>query len=340
VACFKEDALIDRWRLYKIAHNRRTIWVKRDALAQTLAEFAEYMERNVGKQRDGGDSVVNHPVAQLAQLLVAGGSFSDVSPAVHFLLRRPAGVALVQTHKAEKESPAMRTEQHLESFLKDLGPVRLCKGIVDRGRAPCGEAALVAVLTKHVGGDREFAKLYEREPDVQRACSIAKAAEFAVFDDTPVVVGGEDAQDVDNATAALRATKEIQRIGAEKFPYLSADQQFARVFEDKNYAVLAAQAHSRPQPTTIYRMPGSDAAATLARLLARARPYGLLGCLMRCRRVPFGLPALAPAALRLHAPARRVHEVDDLRVRRRLRGLDLPASSLHQTSVCKQKIPI
>src|SRR4051794_22481124 len=55
---------------------------KRQALAETLGQFAEYMERNVGKQRDDGDSVVsvvNHPVAQLARLLVAAGSYPDIS---------------------------------------------------------------------------------------------------------------------------------------------------------------------------------------------------------------------------------------------------------------------
>jgi hypothetical protein len=76
-----------------------------------------------------------------------------------------------------------------------------------------------------------------------------------------VVVGGADARDVDNATAAVRAYEEIVRIGREKFPFLPADQQFARVFEDSKYAALAAQAHSRPAPTTIYRPPAAQGTA-------------------------------------------------------------------------------
>jgi hypothetical protein len=159
----------------------------------------------------------------------------------------------------EIEKKEQQPMESLTAILKDLGPVRLCEGICERQRAPCDELGLVAVLTKHVGDDRAFAKLYEAEESVRRACSIAKAAEFNVFDIRPVVVGGEAARDVDNATAAVRAYEEIVRIGREKFPFLSADQQFARVFEDSNYTALAAQAHQRPGPTTIYAGPGSAA---------------------------------------------------------------------------------
>jgi hypothetical protein len=143
--------------------------------------------------------------------------------------------------------------------LKDFGPVRLCKSIVERQRSPVDERELVMSLSQYVGGAAAFSKLYASEESVRRACSIAKAAEFSVFDIKPVAVGGAAAQDVDNATAAVRAYEEIVRIAREKFPFLPADQAFARVFEDKNYAALAAQAHSRPQPTTIYAMPGSAA---------------------------------------------------------------------------------
>jgi hypothetical protein len=94
---------------------------------------------------------------------------------------------------------------------------------------------------------------------LQHALRIAKTAEFSVFDIKPVVVGGEDARDVDNATAAVRAYEEIVRIGREKFPFLPADQQFARVFEDKNYSALAAQAHQTPGPSTVYAMPKAAA---------------------------------------------------------------------------------
>jgi hypothetical protein len=83
-----------------------------------------------------------------------------------------------------------------------------------------------------------------------------------VFDIQPVVVGGPGAMNEandDDDSAVLRAHEEIVRIAREKFPFLPADQAFARVFEDKNYAELAAQAHQRPGPTTVYAMPRAAA---------------------------------------------------------------------------------
>jgi hypothetical protein len=176
---------------------------------------------------------------------------------------------LARLHKAdqtEKESN-MRSET-LESILKDSSPVSVCKAIVDRGRSPCGEQELVAALTKaaseqfNMPGDRAFARLFEAEESVRRACNIAKSAEFSVFDIQPVVVGGVDAMheaNDDADSAVLRAHEEIVRIAREKFPFLPADQAFARVFEDRNYAALAAQAHQRPGPTTVYAMPRAAA---------------------------------------------------------------------------------
>ena len=72
-----------------------------------------------------------------------------------------------------------------------------------------------------------------------------------------------EANDGDDS-AVLRAHEEIVRIAREKFPFLPADVAFARVFEDRNYAALAAQAHRRPGPSTVYAMPYAkqDAAYT------------------------------------------------------------------------------
>jgi hypothetical protein len=188
---------------------------------------------------------------------------------------------IVGKARTEKGKPM----ESLTSILKDLGPVRLCEGICERQRAPCDEHELVAVLTKHVGDDRAFAKLYEAEESVRRACGIAKATEFSVFDIKPVVVGGADVNPND-PSAAVRAYEEIVRIGREKFPFLSADQQFARIFENKNYAALAAQAHQRPGPSVVHPMPHASPRASTAKsdpapnvdtayatLLVKAREY-------------------------------------------------------------------
>jgi hypothetical protein len=89
--------------------------------------FDEMIKADDGDD-DGGDSVVNHPVAQLARLLVAAGVYPDLSSALHFLLRRPAGVALVQTHKA-KDHP-MDT---VHSIMKDGGVAATSAAIVAKG---------------------------------------------------------------------------------------------------------------------------------------------------------------------------------------------------------------
>jgi hypothetical protein len=265
--------------------------VKRFALAETFAQFQTYMEREAGGEPLGKGRLerVQRGYRQTFEKILSSKADDDGDDEKDDLMTdniekahrdRGAGphgltgALLEHLHDRlerrreqhgyqKREEGPLDQHQELISILKDFGPVRLCKGICERQRAPCDEAQLVAVLTEHAGGDRGFAKLYETEPDVQRACSIAKAAEFSVFDIKPVVVGGPDAMheanDDTEQSAVLLATKEIQRIGREKFPFLPADQQFARVFEDKNYAALAAQAHQRPGPTTVYAMPKARA---------------------------------------------------------------------------------
>jgi hypothetical protein len=206
-----------------------------------------------------------HHASTVADLLVESGRFPHRTAALDHLLNSSRGSALLaRLHKAADQTKEydMRHTETLESILKDAGPVSVCKSIVARGRSPCGEHELVAALAKHAGGDRAFSRLFEAEESVRRACQIAKSAEFSVFDIKPVVVGGPDAMhdaNDDDDSAVLRAHEEIVRIAREKFPFLPADQAFARVFEDKNYAALAAQAHQRPGPTTVYAMPRAAA---------------------------------------------------------------------------------
>jgi hypothetical protein len=229
----------------------------------TKADAADDGGNDAGGGGDDAGGLANHPVVSLARLLIASGHKADIASALDYLLNTPHGAALLHrtsTHKG-KDFPPMKDS--LTAIMKDLGPVSLCKAIVDRGRAPCDEASLVAALSEHAAkqfnlpGDRAFAKLYEAEESVRRACAIAKAAEFSVFDVQPIEVGFEDAYTERELTAAAAASAEITRLGREKFPFLSADQQFARVFEDKNYRALAEQVHRRPSPTTVYAMPRS-----------------------------------------------------------------------------------
>jgi len=69
---------------------------------------------------------------------------------------------------------------------------------------------------------------------------------------TPQVVGGADARDVDDPSAALEALHEL---GRKLYPQLRDDMAFAKVFEDPKYAALARKAHVRPSPITSYAWP-------------------------------------------------------------------------------------
>jgi hypothetical protein len=268
---------------------------KRFALAESFAQFQTYMDREAngklmgkgvlertergyrqtfekifGKADDGDDDEKDDKMTEIDK------AHRDRGAGPHGL----TGALLEHLHDRlerrreqhgyqKREEGSLDQHQELISIMKDCGgPVALCKGIVDRGRSPCGEHRLVAAITKaaaeqfNMSGDRAFAKLYESEESVRRACSLAKSAEFSVFDIEPIVVGGPDemhaAVNDTEQSAVLRAHEEIVRIAREKFPFLPSDVAYARIFEDKNYAALAAQAHRRPG---VYAMPNAVAYA-------------------------------------------------------------------------------
>jgi hypothetical protein len=214
----------------------------------------------------GGDQntgLANHPLAQLAVLLVASGSQPDVPSALYHLLHTSSGAAL--WHRTHKGVDPMQDTFY--AIMKDAGIAATCAAIVAKGSTTISEEAIVDAVTK-IAAERfpesspaqAFAKVYSASTDeariLQKAIAIAK---LSVFDVKPIEVGVDDAYTMSELTAAVRASEEIVRIGREKFPFLSAAQQYARIFEDQKYAALAAQAHQRPEPTTIYEMPRSTA---------------------------------------------------------------------------------
>jgi hypothetical protein len=205
---------------------------------------------------DGGVSNYHH-ASKVADLLVEAGSHPDRAAALHHLLHKPSGQALLaRMHKAaetEKES-SMSTSEHLDAIMKRFGPVQFAKHIVETGRSPVGEHELVAALTKaaseqhpELSSAQAFAKLYTEE-SVWRACAIAKAMPF-VADLTPLVVGGVDAvhEAVDD-TESSEAYAQLKELGARKWPTASEAQQFANAFTDPANATLAQKAHRRPTP--------------------------------------------------------------------------------------------
>jgi len=91
-----------------------------------------------------------------------------------------------------------------------------------------------------------FAKLYESEESVRRACAIAKSMPF-VADLTPLVVGGVDAtHEAIDSTESSEAYAQLQELGRRKWPTATEAQQFTNAISDPVNAELARKAHRRP----------------------------------------------------------------------------------------------
>jgi hypothetical protein len=73
-----------------------------------------------------------------------------------------------------------------------------------------------------------------------------------VFADTPLMVGGTAAQDLDDPTEAV---KQLREIGRNRWPTASEADQFERALTDPTNSVLARKAVPRPQPSTSYPFP-------------------------------------------------------------------------------------
>jgi hypothetical protein len=227
-----------------------------------------------GKAADDGDHdavdrhdrvpVVDHHASKVADLLVESGKYPHRAAALDHLLHSASGAALLSRLNKAADQPKDNTmSTSLGDILKTYGATRICKHICEVGKTGYSEFDLVDALTKHAAeqfnlpGDRAFAKLYESEESVRRACNIA-AKSMPV---TPTMVGGPDAMfdAVDNteqseAYAQLVSMAEKMRAASPELR-LSAAQAFDKVFTDPKNAALAAAAHVRPRPTTYYEFP-------------------------------------------------------------------------------------
>jgi hypothetical protein len=228
--------------------------------------------RNDVLRGDEGGGVSDHPIAQLASLLVASGKFSDNAAALHHLLNSPHGNALLaRLHKAaaktEKE-PNMRSET-LESIMKDGSIAGVCAAIVAKGSTTLTQDEIVESVSKiaherwpELSEAQAFAKIHsdggEEGRLLRSAIDVAKAslAETMLGPGLPVqVVGGPAAQDVDNATEAEAARAELMRIGRKQYPRSSENEIFERAFSDPRNATIVARLYQRPLPSSIYPMP-------------------------------------------------------------------------------------
>jgi hypothetical protein len=227
-------------------------------------ERREMFAKLLAGETDRDDGVDDHPLMKLAAVLVASGNFTDRAHALRHLLHHKDGHQLVRTHKGVE--PMDRIAE-LHDIMKCNGsPVPLAKYICESGAHGISESEFTSALTKYASElepDKSsavaFTRLYEGNETVRRAYVVVKAAAFSAVDIKPIVVTGPDARDVDDPKAAVAAYEEIVRLGRERYPYLSPAVQFARIFEDKNYAGLAARAN-RVRTGDVYRVkPYTDA---------------------------------------------------------------------------------
>jgi hypothetical protein len=231
------------------------IMAKADAKSRDLADGDEI-------NRGDGGGASDHHASKVADLLIEAGSFSHRAAALQHLLHKPSGQALLsRMHKAADQTTAKETSmshsEFVQSVVKQYGIVALAKSMVqDQKSYGLDESTFTRLATEHAQRiypndrpDSAFSKLYSSEESVRRACQIAKSMPL-VADVTPLQVGGEDAQAVNDPSAVLAA---LHRIGRERWPEASEAQRFTRAFEA--HPELARKAHVRPSATSQYPFP-------------------------------------------------------------------------------------
>jgi hypothetical protein len=230
---------------------------KREALVETFAQFQNYMERNgvMAKSLDGDGIAKAHEHRgphELAASLVQH---------LHDRLDRHRERHGYQ--KSAKEQP-MDT---LHSIMKDGGIAGVCAAVVSKGSTTISEHELVEAVSKvaaerypELSSAQAFAKIYSDGGEEGRVLrSAINVAKLSVFDLAPVYVGGVDAtHEAIDATEQSEAYAQLEAMASKlraSSPWLSAEQAFAKVFEDPRNGKLAAKAHVRPSPTTSYEFP-------------------------------------------------------------------------------------
>ena len=212
---------------------------------------------------EGGN---DHPAHKVAAMLVQSGSHSTHEDALAYLLHHPRGAALLRRLTKSEDTPNMTTpEEKLSDLVKRVGITAIAAEIIKSDSAySITEHELTDLVTEQAMRDnptlsaaQAFTKVFMDQSEagtvLRRAFNVIKTASAApYFDLKPLVVGGEDAQDVDDPA---KAVAQLQELGRQKWPTASEAQQFANAFDDPANAKLAAKAHRRPAATTVYPFP-------------------------------------------------------------------------------------
>jgi hypothetical protein len=146
----------------------------------------------------------------------------------------------------------------LRDIAKAGGIVAVAKAIIDENRNyGISEQEFVELASDIAQAEnpslskaQAFAKLYEN-PTIWRACNLLKSMPF-VANVTPLVVGGESAQAVNDPSAAI---EQLKQLGRDKWPTASEAQQFERALTAPENHKLARLAVPIPRATTSYEWP-------------------------------------------------------------------------------------
>jgi uncharacterized protein YciI len=206
-----------------------------EALAETFAQFDDYVQKNVGDEVS--KAVRGGPHSLTAALL----------DHLHDRLERRR-----DQHGYQKREDNMDS---LTKIVKDIGPISVAKQIASTGRSfGISEAEYVEAASRHASelyglpNDRAFTKLCAADGDVMRACGVLKAAELdAMTGSTTVYTMPRSAAPgrytkADPVTHADTAYAELQAKAAElrkTRPELSEAQAFAAVYSDRSNIELA-----------------------------------------------------------------------------------------------------
>jgi hypothetical protein len=243
-----------------------------------VADPDDIDEHEDGRDDDDDDDDVEkqHHASVVANLLVESGRFPDRPAALHHLLHKPGGRALLASlHKAikqtKKESTTMNRTQELRDIAKTGGGVvAIAKAFLDEGRSfGIGETEFTQLMTEHAQRmfpdktpEGAFAKLFCDNGADSVVLRKAHALTKGVYDHadlTPTMVGGPAAthaavSDTEQSEAYAKLEDMAERMRATS-PWLSSEQAFAAVFTDPKNGKLAASAHRRPVATTSFEFP-------------------------------------------------------------------------------------
>jgi hypothetical protein len=137
----------------------------REHVARYDRSFNGVMAKAVARENGDGGDLANHPVVQLATLLIGSGKFASYGDAFHHLLNTSHGAALLhrtRTHKA-KDPPMTDT---VYSIMKSAGIGATCAAIVAKGSTTISEQELVDSASKVA---------HERWPELTEAQAFDKA---------------------------------------------------------------------------------------------------------------------------------------------------------------------